>query len=372
MLFSSFLFIGFLLTTLTILTQSAFAQVSTQNETASQIPEAVGAYFLTRANSRELPAVVSESGAGRQEVIGGAVRLEADGSYIWSTRYRDTVGGRVRESESSGRGTYSQRGTSIIFLVEVGDDRFEGTLEGNTLTIQADVLMVYRKIFAQVGSRVPSGSHETSRRPPQASTVPDQSGREPPPPPASPTNRVTFTLSLAPGNVPGSFEELCDSSILIVEAYVQSILAPRQNVRYPPSVQLLQERSFPIFRYLETDAILRVSQVLKGPESIRQVVVSQKGGVVGPYAELPIQYNLMQRGERYILFLSDETQAGLPDVTGIPRYALNGSWTGMFRINESGVHLSSDSADSIRERFDGRSSQDVITAIQRCSQTPGH
>ena len=78
----------------------------------------------------------------------------------------------------------------------------------------------------------------------------------------------------------------------------------------------------------------------------------------------------MQRGEHYILFLTDETQPDLPDVTGVPRIAPTGSWTGLFQINESGVHLSPDTANAIREQFDGRSSQDVITQIRLCSQTP--
>ena len=288
MLFSNFLFTGFLLTVLSVPTHSAFAQEFTPNETTNQSPEAVGQYFLASANSQELPAVVSESGSGRQEVIRGSVLLEADGTYMWRTLYRYTEGGSVSDSESSGRGSYTQQGTSIIFSVEVGDDRFEGTLDGNTLTIQADVPMVYRKIFAQVGNRVPPGVDETSRGPIQAFTVPDQGGGEPPPPPPSPPpNSSTFTLSLAPGYLPKSFDELCDSSTLIVEAYVQSILAPRQNVRYPSGMQLRQERSRPIFMYLETDAILLVSQVLKGPEAIREVVISQKGGVLGQYTELP-------------------------------------------------------------------------------------
>ena len=132
---------------------------------------------------------------------------------------------------------------------------------------------------------------------------------------------------------------------------MQSVLAPTENLRY-----------------FETDSVLSVDRVLKGPESIRQVVISQKGGVLGQFRQLPHQYDLMQPGEHYILFLADETETHLPDVAGIPRYALNGAWTGMFRIDESGVHLSPDTADVIREQFDGRSSDDMITGIQLCSQ----
>ena len=78
----------------------------------------------------------------------------------------------------------------------------------------------------------------------------------------------------------------------------------------------------------------------------------------------------MQQGDHYILFLTEETETRLPDLAGIPRYALNGSWTGMVQISESSVHLSPGTANVIREQFDGTSSQEVITEIRRCSQTP--
>ena len=351
MSFSRFVFTSFLLTALSVPVHSVFAQ-----EPIETGPEAVGEYLLIRANAQELPALVSRSGTRRQEVIGGSVRLEADGTHVWVTRYRYTDGAVVNVSESSGRGSYSQEGASITILFEAGGC-CEGILDGNTLTIQIDVPMVYRKIFGQV--------------PTEAFSVPNRGGENLPlPPPAPPANRATFALSITPDYLPGSLQELCDSSTLIVEAHVQAILVPRQNLDYPPGTELVQERSRPIFRYLETDAILVVRQVLKGPESIRQVVISQKGGVLGRYTELPIQYDLVEEEEQYILFLTDETRPDLPDVTGSPRYALNGSWTGMFQIDESRVRLSPDAADSIRELLDGRSSQEVIAEIQVCSQAP--
>ncbi len=354
MSFLRFVLTMFLLTALSIPSHGVFAQESTPNETGNQIPEAVGEYILIRANAQDLPALVSQSGSRRQEVIGGSVRLEADGTHTWVTRYRYADGAVVDVSESSGSGSYSQEGARITILFEAGGC-CEGTLDGNTLTIQTDVPMVYRKIFGQV--------------PTEAFSVPNPGGESLPPPPP-PTNRATFALSIAPDYLPGSLEQLCDSSTLIVEAHVQAILVPRQNLDYPPGTQLVQERSRPIFRYLETDAILVVSQVLKGPESIQQVVISQKGGVLGRYTELPIQYDLVEEEEQYILFLTDETRPDLPDVTGSPRYALNGSWTGMFQIDESRVRLTPDAAGPIREQLDGRSSQEVIAEIQGCSETP--
>lgn len=356
MSFSRFVFTSFLLTALSVPTHAFPAQESTPDDTANRIPEAVGEYILIRANAQELPAVVSESGGSRQEVVGGSLRLEADGTHVWMTRYRYTDGGVTDVSESSGRGSYSQQGTSITILFEAGGC-CEGILDGSTLTIQTDVALVYRKIFGQV--------------PTQPFTVPNRGdGSTLPLPPPPPTNRATFALSITPDYLPGSLEQLCDSSTLIVEAHVEAIQSPEQNLSYPPGTQLVQERSRPIFLYLETDAILVVSQVLKGSESIRQVVISQKGGVLGRYTELPIQYDLLEEEEHYILFLTDELRPNLPEVSGIPRYALNGSWTGMFRIDEGRVYLSPDAAAPIRERLDGRSSREVIAEIRVCSEAP--
>ena len=226
--------IGFRFLAMTVVLASA-GNVHGSQEIASQDPEAIGEYILVRANAQDLPAVVSESGSSKQEVIGGSIRLEADGTSIWRTVYRYTESGRVNASESSGRGSYSQEGTRVIFSFDGDASQGEGTLDGNTLTIQADVALVYRKIFAQ---------DETSRAPTRAFTAPDQRGGGPPPPPPPP-NRSTFTLSIDPGYRPRSFDELCDSSLLIVEAHVQSILAPRQNLRYPSGLQLREERSRP-------------------------------------------------------------------------------------------------------------------------------
>src|SRR3972149_3377364 len=71
-------------------------------------------------------------------------------------------------------------------------------------------------------------------------------GNEPSWPPANGT--ATTMISLAPGAMPESFQRLCDASLLIVEGYVQSIFPPWINGKS-----------------LETDAVLLVTRVLKGP-----------------------------------------------------------------------------------------------------------
>ncbi len=119
--------------------------VQASHETPAQGEDVSGEYILIRAAGKDLPAVVSESRSGRQEVTGGSILLEANGAYTWRTEYRYTADGRVETSESFGRGRYSRQGTAIIFSFEGDDVRLPGTLDGDTITLQADVEMVYQK-----------------------------------------------------------------------------------------------------------------------------------------------------------------------------------------------------------------------------------
>lgn len=111
--------IGFRLLTLAAVIVVSAGNVHAAQETPRPIPIAVGQYILASANSQALPAVVSENGSRRQEVIGGSVILEADGTFTWRTLYRNIGGGGFENSESSGGGNYLQEGTRIIFMSEV-------------------------------------------------------------------------------------------------------------------------------------------------------------------------------------------------------------------------------------------------------------
>ena len=73
--------------------------------------------------------MVSENGPIRQEVMGGSVILEADGTLVWQTLYCYSDRGSSSESYSAGRGTYSLQATNIIFSFDGDASRGEGTLE---------------------------------------------------------------------------------------------------------------------------------------------------------------------------------------------------------------------------------------------------
>jgi predicted small secreted protein len=110
-------------------------------------PQIAGRYVLQTAGGKTLPAVVAENNATgyRQEVTGGWMALEADRTFTWRTAYRTTQQGGVTTSESAGKGRYSVTGDVLLLTPEGSSASLNGVLTNRTLTIQADVKLVYRR-----------------------------------------------------------------------------------------------------------------------------------------------------------------------------------------------------------------------------------
>jgi hypothetical protein len=110
-------------------------------------PEIAGPYVLQTANGSDLPAVVAENRdtGYRQEVASGWMVLGADLTFTWRTVYRTTENGSVRTNESGGKGRYSLNGKAVSLTPDGTSAALEGTLSHGTLTVQADVKLVYRK-----------------------------------------------------------------------------------------------------------------------------------------------------------------------------------------------------------------------------------
>jgi len=110
-------------------------------------PGIAGLYVLQTANGKGLPAAVAENKpTGYQlEVTGGWVALGADQTFTWRTAYRTTQQSDVKTSESQGKGQYRLNGSVISLTPDDNSGALEGTLTDATLTLQADVKLVYRK-----------------------------------------------------------------------------------------------------------------------------------------------------------------------------------------------------------------------------------
>ncbi len=175
-------------------------------------------------------------------------------------------------------------------------------------------------------------------------------GHEIPYPPSRGTSE--FIIDPAPEALPKSLNDMFSRSTLIVDASVQDVLPAR----------VTRGRS------LETDVRVKVNRVLKGVLPLRSVIICQDGGVIGAYREYTRQYDLMQGGERYILFLSDEERSALPAVPGGRRFEVTGLWTGIFKVlHDNTLDLPSATPTTFRTSYQQRSVDrllhDIGTAV---------
>jgi hypothetical protein len=138
-----------------------------------------------------------------------------------------------------------------------------------------------------------------------------------------------------------SLEQLADRAKVIAEVYVQST-----------------DRGRGINSRLEMpDALLLVTQVLKGPADLRQVEVSHMVVADGFYE--------MKPGQRFIVFLAEESPnraALLQDRPGVPRYTVTGDYSGLFCIDGSTIRLSGDS--HLRAKYDGATLEKTLADIR--------
>jgi hypothetical protein len=151
--------------------------------------------------------------------------------------------------------------------------------------------------------------------------------------------------------MPQSLKDLCDLSAVIVEGVVTTSF---------PSRQLGPSQSS-----LETDALVGVTKVLKGPVGAnQQLVVSQLGGAKGNFSSTPTQYSLVRPGEKYILFLREDDRSNLPiQAQTTTRYIVTGIWAGLFLFENNRMQVRARSPDFLRAQYEGLTLEQIETEL---------
>jgi hypothetical protein len=180
-----------------------------------------------------------------------------------------------------------------------------------------------------------------------------RAGQEPPWPPVSGT--VKFIGDPGPFRILANqspLERLCDWSDLVIDGLV--------TVAFP-------SRS-PSRGTLQTDFLISVTRVLKGPATLRQIMVSQMGGSIGDFHLVTDQYALMQTGEQYILFLQHDDRPSTPQRPGIPPYYVTRSWAGLGRVVDGKIQLGTTAPGEL-STYDGVNAEslrsEIATAVSR-------
>ena len=171
----------------------------------------------------------------------------------------------------------------------------------------------------------------------------------------SPPAQGVFTSIVSP---PSGFslKGMSEQSELIIEAHVQSVFAS-EDIGTGQS-------------HLETDSLILVDRVLKGPQpSPSQVVVAQVGGTKSGVEVKNVDQDLMKPGEHYVLFLqkieslppSPERTSTLKIRGNIPRYEIYYKQIGLFQVVNNQIR--SGKASDFRSAFNSMSLTDFLGRV---------
>jgi hypothetical protein len=152
-----------------------------------------------------------------------------------------------------------------------------------------------------------------------------RAGEEPPQPLRGEIHAIADAAPLR------SFKELCIRATAIVDGVVETE-APR----------MMPGRS----THIETDFWTTINHVFKGSVDSPKIVVSEMGGTFGEL-HLIMNFPLLQRGGRYVLFLYADKRPGIPPVDGLPRYQA-GIFYGTFKVEDGKIR------PFFRDPFEGK------------------
>ena len=105
----------------------------------------VGTYSLQSVNAMPLPFVLAHVGSTKVEVLDDLLMLASSSNYSSVGHKRYTTNGVVTEVAPVDAGTFTRRGAALMMQsLLVG--RWEGTVDGNTLTlVQSGYTLVYKR-----------------------------------------------------------------------------------------------------------------------------------------------------------------------------------------------------------------------------------
>lgn len=147
-----------------------------------------------------------------------------------------------------------------------------------------------------------------------------------------------ITMGLDHAGSFGSLSQLVTFSPLIVEGTVLSNL--RSFHREPDRAYLV-----------ETHSVILLDKILKGevPKDSRTILLAQTGGRVGDLELVVTGAPVVVPGERYFLFLLPDDRKLPGDSSALPRYLIQGVWSGSIKmLGGNGVQVSPAASESMK------------------------
>jgi hypothetical protein len=96
---------------------------------------AVGDWTLKSVNGHPLPFTIGEQGQYKSELVSVALHVDPNGSFVFTPRDRESMGGQVSEKSNPDPGTYVLTGTLLALRFASDGKTYTATMNGNTLTL---------------------------------------------------------------------------------------------------------------------------------------------------------------------------------------------------------------------------------------------
>jgi hypothetical protein len=175
----------------------------------------------------------------------------------------------------------------------------------------------------------------------------------------SPPEGGNLTAKLTPAANPASLFELIRRSNIIVEGTIVSTL---------PVINTAKQQAIPS---LETHSMVAIDAVLAGvvPNHSANILLTQVGGHLDKWDITVPDDPLVIPGERYILFLVPDDRKALPNVSGIPRYAVIGIWSGKIKIVDDKVAFGGPSYPTLHA-YDGTDVNLFLQTLREAIRRP--
>jgi hypothetical protein len=137
---------------------------------------------------------------------------------------------------------------------------------------------------------------------------------------------------------PLSLDSLVRASQVIVVGTVAEV--------YPPA------NIDPQHLQIQTESLISVDQLILGSLSGKTIALAQMGGKIPPYNWTVAGDPVVQKDERYVLFLYSDNRPLPPSPTGRPRFTTVGVGVGQVKIVNGKIQFSCDSSGQLKSHDD--------------------
>jgi hypothetical protein len=114
-------------------------------DSTSPAGSVAGTWTLQSVNGYPVPFVAPQGPGSAIELTSDVITADAAGAFTQMTVIKTTTNGQETTESIPDSGTYSISGNAVTFTFVSGSPPGTGILDGDTLTVTTDLVLVYRR-----------------------------------------------------------------------------------------------------------------------------------------------------------------------------------------------------------------------------------